>query len=146
MGSFGVGVRKHIRRGWDKFSTFVRFEVGVGSKVSFWHDIWCGDRPLKISNPVLFNIAQQIDAWVADYMQYQDGKTQWNVIFTRSVQDWEVELVLSFFERLYSLQLRHGEEDRMGWSLSKRSIFKVKSFYTMLTSQDGIPFPWKSIL
>jgi len=30
-GSFGVGVWKHIRRGWEKFRNFVRFEVGNGS-------------------------------------------------------------------------------------------------------------------
>jgi hypothetical protein len=35
LGTFGVGVWKHIRRGWDKFYNFVRFEVGVGSHVSF---------------------------------------------------------------------------------------------------------------
>jgi hypothetical protein len=33
--TFGVGVWKHIRRGWDKFHNFFRFEVGVGSHVSF---------------------------------------------------------------------------------------------------------------
>jgi hypothetical protein len=38
MRTYGVGVWKHIRRRWDKFSNFVCFEVGVGSKVSFWHD------------------------------------------------------------------------------------------------------------
>jgi hypothetical protein len=43
MGTYVVGVWKHIRRGWDSFSKFVCFEVGVGSKVSFWHDIWYGD-------------------------------------------------------------------------------------------------------
>jgi len=50
-GIFGVGVWKHIRRGWDKFSNFVRFEVGVGSKVSFWHGVSCGDSSLKLSYP-----------------------------------------------------------------------------------------------
>jgi hypothetical protein len=35
LGTFGVGVWKHIRRGWDKFHNFVHFEVGVGSHVSF---------------------------------------------------------------------------------------------------------------
>jgi hypothetical protein len=39
VGSFGVGVWKHIRRGWEKFSTFACFDVGIESKVSFWHDI-----------------------------------------------------------------------------------------------------------
>jgi hypothetical protein len=48
LGTFGVGVWKHIRRGLDKFSNFVLFEVGVWSKVSFWHDIWCGNNPLKL--------------------------------------------------------------------------------------------------
>jgi hypothetical protein len=47
LGIFGVGVWKHIWRGWDKFSNFVRFKVGDGSHVSFWHDWWCGDRSLK---------------------------------------------------------------------------------------------------
>jgi hypothetical protein len=35
MGTFGVGVWKHIRRGWDMFSKFVRFGVGDWSKVIF---------------------------------------------------------------------------------------------------------------
>jgi hypothetical protein len=35
LGTFGVGVWKHIRKGWEKFHNFVRFEAGVGSKVSF---------------------------------------------------------------------------------------------------------------
>ena len=45
MGTNGMGVHKHIRRGWDSVSNFVSFEVGIGSKVNFWHDIWCDDRP-----------------------------------------------------------------------------------------------------
>jgi hypothetical protein len=104
-----------------KFSKFDRFEVGVELKVSFWHDIWCVDRSLKISYPDLFSIAQRKDPWVADNMQFRDEIIQWDIIFTRQVPDWEVEMVLSFFERLYSLQLRHGEEDRIGWSPSNRS-------------------------
>jgi hypothetical protein len=35
MGIFGVGVWKHIRKGWDNFSNFLRFEGGNGFKVSF---------------------------------------------------------------------------------------------------------------
>jgi hypothetical protein len=48
-----------------------------------------------------------------------------------------MELVLFFFERLYSFQLRYVEKDRLGWSPSKRGKFEVKSFYKVLTSQDG---------
>jgi hypothetical protein len=137
MGTYGVGVWKHIRKGWDKFSNVVQskkkkvfqccpFEVGVGSKVSFLHDHWCGDRPLKLSYSALCSIARCKDAWVANNMLFQDGISQ-NVIFTRPVEDWEIEPVLSFFERLYSFHLQHGEEDRLGWSPCKRGKFEVNS-------------------
>jgi hypothetical protein len=33
----------------------------------------------------------------------------------------------------------------MSWSPSKRGLFDVKCFYMMLTRQDCLPFPWKSI-
>jgi hypothetical protein len=56
-----------------------------------------------------------------------------------------VEVVVSFFQRLYSFQQRQGEEDRIGWSPSKKSKFEVKSFDQVLTSQNGSSFPWKSI-
>jgi hypothetical protein len=78
-------------------------------------------------------------------MQFREGNIHWNVIFTRPVQDWEVEVVLSFFEMLYSFKVRQGDVDRIGWSPSKRSKFEVKSFYQVLTSPNGSPFPWKSI-
>jgi hypothetical protein len=44
-GSFVVGLWKHIRRGWDLFAQNVRFEVGIGSKIRFWHDTGCGNQP-----------------------------------------------------------------------------------------------------
>ena len=35
------------RRESEDFSRFVKFEVGDGSKIRFWHDVWCGDQTLK---------------------------------------------------------------------------------------------------
>jgi hypothetical protein len=39
------------------FKQKVRFEVGNGSRVLFWQDVWCGELPLKTLFPALFNIA-----------------------------------------------------------------------------------------
>jgi len=41
-------------------------------------------------------------------------------------------MVLSFFARLYSTSVQHGEDDRLVWSLSKRGLFEVKSFNEVL--------------
>jgi hypothetical protein len=80
--SFGVGVWKCIRRGWDAFAAHVRYEVGDGSKVLFWHDVWCGDLPLKTLFPELFIIACGKDAWVEENMQIQNDTILWNILFT----------------------------------------------------------------
>jgi hypothetical protein len=95
-------VWKHIRRELKKFCNFVRFEVGDGSHISFWHDWWCGDRSLKRCFPFLFSIVRNKDAMVVDNLVVHNGVIQWNILFTRQIQDWEIEMVLSFFKRLYS--------------------------------------------
>ena len=98
-GPYGVGIWKCIR-GWAGFANHVRFEVGDGSKVLFWHDVWCGEQPLKNIFPELFTIACRKDVWVAETMQIHNGSIHWHVLFTRPVQDWEVEFFFSFFDQL----------------------------------------------
>jgi hypothetical protein len=117
--------------------------VGDGYTVRFWHDIWCGDSLLKLCYPALFSIALYKDAWAVDYLSLHRWSYTWNVVFTRLVQDWEMEMVLSFYVRLYPI--RHGAKDMLVWSLSKRGHFEVKSFYKVLASQEGSLFSWKSI-
>jgi len=107
-----VSVWKYIQRGWDNFYKFLRLEVGDGYNVRLWHDLWCGDRLLKLCYPVLFSIARFKDAWGVDNLSLLDGVAHWNVVFTRLAQDWEVEMVLSLYERLYSHRIRHGAVDR----------------------------------
>jgi hypothetical protein len=74
-------------RGWRVFSSFVRYEVGDGSRIRIGHDLWCGNQPLKATFPELFSIAHSKEVWVADHMQCINGNLQWTVSFTRSVSD-----------------------------------------------------------
>jgi hypothetical protein len=69
-------VWKHIGRGGEKFYNFVRFEVGDGSLISFWHDWWCGDSSLKLCFPVLFSIVRNKDAMVDDNLIVHNGVIQ----------------------------------------------------------------------
>jgi hypothetical protein len=119
--------------------------VRDGSYVSFWHDWWCGDKSLKQCFPVLFSIVRNKDAMVANNLVAQHGDIQWNVLFMRPVQDWEIEIVHFLFARLYSISVRHGEDDRLVWNLPKRGLFEVKSYYEVLIRKDSPSFPWKSI-
>jgi hypothetical protein len=54
---YGVSLWKTISKDWPSFKQFISFDVGDGSGVSFWHDVWCGDRTLKEMYPALFAIA-----------------------------------------------------------------------------------------
>jgi hypothetical protein len=128
-GPFGVGLWKHIRRGWDVFVRNVRFEVGLGSKIPFWHDMWCGNQPLKHAFPSLYRIARYKEAWVKDNFNWRNGVMAWNVIFVRAIQDWEMEMISTFFEMLYSCKLSRDNVDRISWSPTKKGVFEVKSFY-----------------
>ena len=42
--SFGTGLWKEIRKGWDMVRLNAKFVVGNGSRISFWKDIWGGRR------------------------------------------------------------------------------------------------------
>jgi hypothetical protein len=90
-------------------------------------------------------IARYKEAWVKDNFIWRNGIVEWNVIFVRSIQDWEVDVISSFFENLYSCKISHGNADCICCSPSKKGTFEVKTFYKALSSQNYEVFPWKSI-
>jgi len=77
-------------------------------------------------------------------MQIQNGHIHWNILFTRPVHDWEVEVVSRFYE-LCSQKIRYVDEDTICWIPSKRKSSKVKSYYHVLSTHVRSTFPWKSI-
>jgi hypothetical protein len=73
---------------------------------------------------------------------------QWNVPFSRAVQDWEVKVVMAFFGKLYAFCNHMWRMDSMRWIPSKRHIFEVKSFYNKLACSRidvASSFPRRSI-
>jgi hypothetical protein len=79
-GPYGVGVWKSLRIGWEDISKLVKYEVRDGSMVWFWHDLWCGEQPLKFYFLELFTIAHCKDAWVVVHMQFQIENINWNML------------------------------------------------------------------
>jgi hypothetical protein len=123
----------------------VRFEVGNGSRVLFWQNVWCGKLPLKNVFPALFTIAYAKEAWLEENMAIVNGVVHSNVKFIRPVHDWDLEKVSHFFELLYSQQVRQGGVDKMCWIPSKRKTLEVKLYYMMKVNLEPVDGPWKLI-
>jgi hypothetical protein len=128
-GSHGMGLWKCICMGWQIFKSRIRFDSGDGTKIRFWEDVWCGDRPLKVAFPGLFIIASFKEASIADNVERSNGVIQWNIQFKRLIHDWEVEVLAAFYRCLYSCKLREDGKDKLWWVPSRKEGFEVKSFY-----------------
>jgi hypothetical protein len=72
-GPHGVGLWKNIRRGWSELCRHTRFVLGNGTKIRFWDDVWCGDSPLRVAFPGLYDIAREKHAFVADLLDLSSG-------------------------------------------------------------------------
>ena len=141
----GVGLWKHIRKDWDQFSQFTMFEVGDGSAIRFWTDFWSGSGPLKQTFPELFRLARNKEAYIGDYMVHHNGSIHWDLDFTRSVQDWELESVSTFLDLLYSTKVQGSGADTLLWSTSGKKDFSVSNYYRVLLPSLAVGFPWKAI-
>jgi hypothetical protein len=144
-GSHGVGLWKFICMGWQNFRRFFKFDPGEGSKIRFWEDVWCGDRTLREEFPGLYSIASLKDASIADNMEYSSESIQWNVQFSRLIQDWEVGDLAAFYKCLYENKIRGEGRDKLWWMPSSKGVFEVKSFYRAISSHGSVSFPWKSV-
>lgn len=108
-------------------------------------DCWCGDIGFKDEFPEIFHLARDKNAVVVEYLNTSSGNIFWDVHLTRPCQDYEVETLVLFLEKLYSVKLGNVGEDCSRWRLTKSGIFEVKLHYKALSSQHLTSFPWKSI-
>jgi len=72
----------------------VHFEVNDGSRVLFWHDVWCGNRPLKTLFPDLFRMAHLKYTTVQKVISWNSDISHWNLTFVRNLNDWEEDNIV----------------------------------------------------
>uniref|UniRef100_A0A2N9EHM0 Reverse transcriptase domain-containing protein n=1 Tax=Fagus sylvatica TaxID=28930 RepID=A0A2N9EHM0_FAGSY len=142
---YGVSLWKTISKGWDSLNRFISFEIGDESKVSFWHDVWCGDRPLKEMYPDLFAISCSLDSLVDDQLRRHNDTLHWDLTFIWHIQDWESDSLLALLELLYANHRSGIREDTICWGLAKSKCFTVGSYYRALSGTPHVSFPWKII-
>jgi hypothetical protein len=78
---------------------------------------------------------------MANHWQFSNDTLQWNITFIRSMHDWEVDLITSFFNLLYSLRLRRGGEGKICWIPSKGGFLRSNLFTMRYFPPMAIPFP-----
>ena len=69
----------------------------------------------------------------------------WNVTFVRDFNDWEIEVVVEFFQLLTTKSPTNEGPDGLRWKLRKDGVFDSRSFYYALIDRPGWQFPWKGI-
>jgi hypothetical protein len=133
----GASLWKNIWIGWETFSSHTRLVLGDGSWIQFWHDQWCGDMMLKEEFPVLYSIAREKDASVAANVDFLGGALQWNVIFSREVHDWELDVVNALFRNCSLLLFKAGFKINCGGFLPKKELLKSKISSELYLGQKG---------
>ena len=127
-GAYGVCLWKFIRSGWLNFSKFIWFDVGDGTRVKFWDDVWCRDRPLKEAFLDLYNISRSRDASVSKVMCCANGRISWDVQFHCLVNDQESHSLDSFLVLIYSTKVRGVGSDKFCWEPASSRGFKVSGY------------------
>jgi hypothetical protein len=121
-GPHGMGFWKFISKEWHRFSSHIRLIPGDGSRISFWGEVWCGSSPLREVFLGLYSLASNKEATIVDNYNSLSGSHQWNVSFLRSLNDWEVEDLASFYSLLYSYTLGGAPTKFGGFRVGRGSL------------------------
>ena len=91
----------------------------------------------------LYCISRNKEFSIAEVMHFPNQMLHWDILFSRAIQDWELEPSSIFMDLIYSMPLKGEACDKLCWKSGKRKGFKVREYYFSLSLTSGIPFPWK---
>ncbi|RVW44612.1 Heat shock protein 90-5, chloroplastic [Vitis vinifera] len=143
-GAAGVGVWKEIMKESDWCWENLSFLVGKGSKIKFWKDRWCTDTPLSQCFNHLFVLAVHRDASIEEMWDHHSGQGDWNLIFERDFNDWELDMVGDLLRTLRGHR-PSLEDDSIKWRQGRKGSFRVKEAYSLLDKSNASLFPARGI-
>jgi hypothetical protein len=100
---------------------------------------------LKDTFPELYCIAQEKDAYVADHLQLRNGSINWELNFIPAVHDWDLESISTFFDLLYSANVKGQVRISFIGSILVQKILRFIHFIELWPHLVLGHFPWKSI-
>jgi len=121
--------------------------VRNGVKVLFWRDKWCREQYLKVQFSNLFRMATLRNATAQEVLSWNGGQYHWDITFTRSLNEWEEEIILRLLTLLaYSDVVVQSEgNDKRRWSRDPNGTFFVKSLCNRLHGSSCSNFLAKAI-
>lgn len=76
-GSYGCCPFRRFLKLLPMFSHGLAFEVGDGSRIKFWSDLWCRERPLRVNFLEIFAMVGDPGSEVASNMATHGGNVVW---------------------------------------------------------------------
>jgi hypothetical protein len=119
----------------EEFLSLGKFDIGDGSQMWFWEDVWIRLYPLKSLFPALYNIVRKRSASVRSVL----SSIPLNVAFRRSLvganlQAWHIVVAM-----VANVHLTN-QRDRFVWRLHQNGVFSVKSMYRALLVSQAMPY------
>ncbi|KAF9623681.1 hypothetical protein IFM89_003826 [Coptis chinensis] len=72
------------------FFSSVRYCVGQGNNIRFWHDVWCGEEPFSLRFHNIFRFAVLKEGTVIDHMSMDANGVNWNLqVCRRNIRESE---------------------------------------------------------
>ncbi|GKV11329.1 hypothetical protein SLEP1_g22593 [Rubroshorea leprosula] len=92
-----------------------KWEVGDGSRVCFWREVWIGEKPLRDLCPRLFELAVKKDSLASEMGGWEEGCWRWNIAWRRGRLGREQDEELVLWENVNRVQIKAGTDDCWHW-------------------------------
>lgn len=92
----------------EMFNSHISFQVGSGSAIYFWLDVWMGDRPLAEQFPHLYRCARNNNAVIFYYIDRNSSQMTWSPTFRRNLRGEEERELLSLLDLLENFSIWGG--------------------------------------
>ncbi|KAL9675754.1 hypothetical protein QQ045_003960 [Rhodiola kirilowii] len=109
------------------FRDGLKLKLGRGNEISFWEDVWIGDKTIRDQYPKLYQLVVDNQKKVGEMGLWVDGVWYWELSFRRNLYQWEEASKKELLEGLNHIQLRDTEDDRLVWTYSADGRYNTSS-------------------
>ncbi|XP_074266276.1 uncharacterized protein LOC141588747 [Silene latifolia] len=131
----------------------MKIQIGNGTKISFWENLWIGHITLKEGFPRLFSVSIQKNKCVADMGVWQGDNWVWQLQWKRRLFQWELLLVDQSNLLIEGFTPLREKDDCHIWPFDKTRCYTTKTFvnafyklkYTDLDRKHWFNQVWKGL-